>query len=55
MKTTIMVLGLAGVMAGGLACFGMFSDKSSDPAAIEASCEGLEGQAKVDCEQRKAK
>lgn len=55
MKTTIMVLGLAAVMAGGVACFGMFSDTSKDPAAIEASCDGLEGQAKVDCESRGGK
>ncbi len=53
MKTTMMLLGLAGVMAAGVACFGMFSDKSKDPAAIEKSCDGLEGQARIDCENGK--
>lgn len=53
MKTTIMLLGLAAVMSAGIACFGMFSSKSSDSAAIEKSCDGLEGQAKIDCEKRK--
>jgi len=51
MKTAVMLLGLALVTGAGLACFGMFSD-SKDSAAIERSCEGLTGQAKIDCEKR---
>ncbi len=52
LKTTLMLIALAGVIGAGAACFGMFSDKSRDPAAIEQSCAGLEGQAKIDCENR---
>jgi hypothetical protein len=52
-KTTVMLLALAVVTGAGLACFGMFSDPAKkDAAAIEESCEGLEGQAKIDCENR---
>jgi hypothetical protein len=52
-KTTLMLLGLAGVFAAGTACFGLFSSDSSKPPAgqVEA-CAGLSGQAKVDCERR---
>ncbi|MGH7788062.1 MAG: hypothetical protein ACRERC_14415 [Candidatus Binatia bacterium] len=51
MKTFAMIAGLAAVFAAGVACGGLFS-KSPDPAAVEASCDGLTGQAKADCEKR---
>lgn len=51
MKTFVMIALLAGVFATGVACFGLFS-KSPDPSAVEASCDGLTGQAKADCEKR---
>ena len=52
LKTTFMLIGLAAVVGAGAACFGLFSGGSRDPAAIEQSCAGLEGQAKIDCENR---
>ena len=55
MKTTLMLVGLTAVLGGGLACAKIFSSsspKTGNPAAIEASCDGLTGQAKVDCEKR---
>jgi len=55
MKTTFMLLSLALFVAAGTACFGLFSSKSSDSEAIEASCDGLTGQAKIDCENRKSR
>ena len=49
-KTIVMVSSLAFVVAAGAACFGMFgSDESKAPPA---SCEGLQGQAKLDCEKQ---
>jgi hypothetical protein len=48
-KTLVMLGGLAAFAGASVACFGMFSDR---PA--EESCEGLTGQARADCEQRKA-
>jgi hypothetical protein len=51
MKRFVMIGALAAVFAAGVACGGLFS-KSPDPAAIEASCDGLTGQAKADCEKR---
>ena len=47
MKTIVMLLGLALVTGAGLACFG-----TSDKPASQESCEGLQGQAKLDCEKR---
>lgn len=52
MKTTVMLIGLAGVLAFGTACFGLFT-RSSPPADSEIeACAGLDGQAKTDCEKR---
>jgi hypothetical protein len=51
MKTVIMLLGLALVTSAGLACFGMFTSDAEQPAGQE-SCAGLQGQAKIDCENR---
>jgi hypothetical protein len=50
-KTSVMLLGLVAVVGLGTACSGLFS--RSEKEGIEASCEGLEGQAKIDCEKRK--
>lgn len=50
-KTGVMLAAMALVVGAGIACFGLFS-RSDEPAAIEQSCEGLQGQAKIDCEQR---
>lgn len=53
MKTPLMVLALAAVFAAGTACFGLFVPRSDpDPASTVEACEGLEGEAKVDCERR---
>jgi len=46
MKTTLMLAALAAVFAVGIACSG-FSSKSAS-----SSCEGLTGQAKIDCEKQ---
>jgi hypothetical protein len=60
MKTTVMLLGLAAVFASGIACAKIFdsltgsSDSAAIPAATPAAkpaCDGLTGQAKIDCEQ----
>ena len=52
-KTIAMLAGLALVMGAGTACFGLFSsDSSKSKPAAQASCEGLTGQAKIDCENR---
>jgi hypothetical protein len=51
-RDALMLAGLAAVVAFGTACFGMFSDSKDKPAAVQ-SCEGLEGQAKIDCEKNK--
>lgn len=51
-KTILMLIGLASVFAGGVACFGLFgSSEPSEGTAIEA-CAGLSGAAKADCERR---
>ena len=60
MKTTVMLLGLAAVFASGIACAKIFDSMSggSDAAAVPAAtpaakpaCDGLSGQARIDCEQ----
>jgi hypothetical protein len=51
-KTMLMVASLALTLAAGIACFGLFSD-GSGPPGVEEFCEGLEGQARIDCENRK--
>ena len=52
-KTIVMVAALAFVTGASLACFGLFSSKSdTPPAAAQKSCDGLTGQAKIDCEKR---
>jgi hypothetical protein len=50
LKTLVMVVGLAAFTGASVLCFGLVS--GSRPA--EESCEGLSGQAKTDCEGRKA-
>jgi hypothetical protein len=50
MKTFVMLLSLALVTAAGAACFGMFG--SDEKPAAQPSCEGLQGQAKIDCEKK---
>lgn len=45
-KTLVMLVGLAAFTGASIACFGMFSDKDR-----MQSCEGLTGQAKIDCEK----
>lgn len=52
-KTAVMITGIAGVLAFGTACFGLFGT-SKPPAADSGSeaCAGLSGQAKIDCEKR---
>lgn len=54
MKTAVMLVGLAAVFASGIACAKLFSNSSSDSAAVPATsapCAGLTGQAKTDCEK----
>jgi len=51
MRSAIMLFGLATVFASGIACAKVFSSSSPDPAAVPASCAGLTGQAKADCEK----
>jgi len=51
-KTVVMIVGLVAFTGASVACFGLFSD--SRDRAREASCEGLSGQAKADCEARNA-
>jgi hypothetical protein len=48
-KTIVMLLTLAFVTGAGVACFGLFGSDDDKPTA---ACEGLEGQAKTDCEAR---
>lgn len=50
MKTLMMVVALAFFTGASVACFGLFS--SREPAEPK-SCEGLSGQARIDCEQAK--
>lgn len=52
MKTTLMVLGLAAGVAAATACSGLFAETSTKPSA-QQSCDGLEGQAKLDCEKNR--
>jgi hypothetical protein len=51
-KSFLMVLGLAAFAGAGIACFGLF--RSSAPEPAPTACEGLEGQARTDCESRQA-
>jgi hypothetical protein len=55
MKNFLMVAGLALLVGASTACFGLFSrdDDGARRPAVQASCEGLTGQAKIDCENRK--
>ena len=45
MKSTLMLVALAAVFAVGIAC--SFGSKSTS-----SSCDGLTGQAKIDCEKK---
>ncbi len=52
-KTIVMIAGLAGALAFGTACFSLRPDPSP-PAGETGSkaCDGLAGQAKIECEER---
>jgi hypothetical protein len=57
-KTGLMVLGLAGVLGAGTACFGLFTrddTRARETTATDDDCAGLSGQARIDCENAKAK
>ena len=48
-----MLIGLAGVVAAGTACFGLFGPPKDQPKEIVIEeCAGLSGEAKVECERR---
>lgn len=51
-KTMVMLIGLAGVLGAGTACYSMFGERPRPDADQVAACAGLEGQAKLDCERR---
>jgi hypothetical protein len=48
MKTIVMIVGLALFTGASVACFGLFSNGDRP---VPQSCEGLSGQAKIDCEK----
>jgi len=50
-KTVVMVAGLDVFTGASVACFGLFSDGRD---GAREGCERLSGQAKADCEARKA-
>lgn len=52
-KTFLMVLGLAAFMGVGAACFSLF--RSHPPTPVPSSCEGLQGQARTDCENQQGR
>lgn len=52
-KTALMVASLAAFTGASVACFGLLGG-GRDREAVQESCEGLTGQAKIDCEKRKA-
>jgi uncharacterized membrane protein len=54
LKTVAMVLALAAVTGASTACFGLFTRDDDAAPALAESCEGLAGQARLDCERRKA-
>ncbi len=55
-KTIAMLIGLAGAVAAGVACAGLFSSQKPPPAETQVeACAGLSGQAKIDCEQRQGR
>ena len=47
------VLAAAALFAASTACFGLF-DRSPERSPAEPSCDGLTGQAKIDCENQRA-
>lgn len=51
-KTFFMVLGLAAFVSLGAACMGLLGGETKGKATPAAAtpCEGLEGQARTDCE-----
>jgi len=51
-KTIVMLAGLAGVLAFGTACFGLFGSSKPQSETTVQACAGLSGQAKIDCEKR---
>jgi hypothetical protein len=53
-KTVLMLLGLVLFTGASTACFGLFTRDEPRTPAVRESCDGLVGQAKVDCEQRNA-
>ncbi len=53
LKTAFMLIGLASVFGASIACFGLFASRGDrDAARAVESCQGLEGQAKIDCQKR---
>ena len=52
-KTVVMLASLAILAGASTACFGLFSGKD-DKATVQDPCKGLTGQAKQDCENKKA-
>lgn len=52
-KTFFMVAGLAGFLGVGVACMGLFGgdSKPAPKPAAATNCDGLEGQAKADCQK----
>jgi len=54
LKTVAMVLALAAVIGASTACFGRFTRDDAAAPALAESCEGLTGEALLDCERRKA-
>ncbi len=58
LKNNVLTLALAIAAGAMIACFGLFGSKDEpEPIqpAIEESCEGLEGEARAECEARKSK
>jgi len=52
-KTILMLIGLAVVVASGTACFGLFGPPKERPAGTATEeCAGLAGEAKTACEER---
>jgi hypothetical protein len=52
-KTILMLIGLAVVVASGTACFGLFRPSKDKPAGSTIEeCAGLSGEAKTTCEER---
>ncbi len=55
MKTVLMLIALASVLALGTACFGLFTQRDEGATSVSEACAGLSGPAKQDCEQRQGR